>query len=228
MKSITVYSCSYGEGFPRPPEPAQPDPLCLYTYFTDRAGDTINPNSVWIPKYLPLQGCSPRRASRFAKILADYFFSTDYSIYVDAELVLLGSPDNLVREIQNFDIGVHRHTRRRYIMQEALAISRKFPDLAEASIEQAKRLSKFPRTQLAECGLLVRRNNTRTLALNHIWWGLFSLGPERDQLSFPCAATLSTACIKWFEKEISNDYRTCSIARWNNRTHCGAKREKPE
>jgi len=223
MKSITVYSCSYGDFHP-PPEPKRPDPECSYICFTD-SSEKVSPESVWEYRVMRLQ-TTPRRASRFAKILADYCLYTDFSIYVDAGLVLTETPDNLIAELGNCDIGIFRHTRRRYIMQEALQIGKRFPELADAAVEQAKRLSKFPRTGLAECGLIVRRNNVRTLAFNHIWWGLFSLGPERDQLSFPCAAELSDVRIKWFEKEISNNGRCCSVERWNNETWCGFKKEK--
>lgn len=219
MKSITVYSCSYGDFHP-PMEPHKPDPECVYTYFTDR-DDLINPDSVWVPKKMGIPNCSSRRASRFAKILSDYFFSTDFSIYVDAGLVLTESPDRLIEEIKGYDFGVFKHTRRRYLMQEANRIGKMFPAMAEAAVEQAKRLSRFPKTQLAECGLLVRRNNVRTLALNHIWWAFFSMGPERDQISFPCAAELSSARIKWFESEISNNRRCCSTERYINGTWKG-------
>lgn len=223
MKSITVYSCSYGDFHP-PPEPFRPDPECSYVCFTDDANKT-SPESVWENRVMRLQ-TTPRRASRFAKILADYCISTDFSIYVDAGLVLTETPDNLIRELGSFDLGIFQHTRRRYIMQEALQIGKRFPEMAEASIEQAKRLSKFPRSSLAECGLIVRRNNVRTLAFNHIWWGLFSLGPERDQLSFPCAAELSGVRIRWYGKEISNNHRCCSVERWNRGTWSGFKNAK--
>ena len=207
MKSVTIYSCSYG-AFPPPPEPLQPDPDCKYVYFTDR-GSCMKKGSVWTPKYFPIYGTSIRRASRYAKILPDNFFSTDWTIYVDSGLVLKESPATLIDEVDTCDLGVHVHSRRKFIHQEGERIGEVFPNLKDRAIHHVKEMGPYPRVRLAECGLLVRRNTMRMLAMNHIWWGLFCLGPERDQLSFPVAAAMSKVNIKWFDGEISHSRRTC-------------------
>lgn len=150
----------------------------------------------------------PRRNSRMQKILAHKYIDTEYSIYIDANMKLLVSPDTLIeRYMQGYDMALFKHSRG-CIYKEALEVARLGMDEPETIIEQAKHYEDigFPKDiGMLQGGFIIRRNNERTRRFNEAWWVDYCRYSRRDQLSLMPAIDESGVIVNainlnWVEK----------------------------
>jgi hypothetical protein len=136
---------------------------------------------------------SAARTSRLPKILPHLMLpECDYSIWHDANFQMLKSPTETVAKLlRTADWAAHKHPARDCIYDEATILLREnigTPALVERQIERCRESFQHPKHWgLWANGLIVRRHNARTAALNERWWELFASGCERDQISFPVA-----------------------------------------
>lgn len=157
------------------------------------------------------------RTARVPKILPHLMLPEDaeYSIYLDANLQLKAQPIQLILELlKDHDWAAHRHPCRDCIYAEAEVI------LSHSTMEgwRAQNPERAPQiaAEIARYevdlypagaglwanGMIVRRHTAAVAALNERWWGLYSAGGERDQLSFPVARRATGLEVKTIDHPI--------------------------
>ncbi len=131
---------------------------------------------------------SPRRNSRVPKLLIHKFANTEYSIWIDGNIKLLISPEELIkRYLKNHDIAVFRHPVRNCIYKEAIECAKRGLDNVETIIEQAKsyEIEGYPKEKgLGECMMILRRHTPQIESFNNAWWTEYTRFSVRDQISF--------------------------------------------
>jgi hypothetical protein len=145
------------------------------------------------------------RTSRLPKILPHLMLpaDADYSIWIDGNFQLRKPASEIINEeLRTEDWAVHRHPARGCMYEEGALLQklkRETPndwtnmDAGELDREIARYAAMgFPRElcTLPANGMIIRRHNGYTNALNEKWWKLFAEGCGRDQLSFPVALWL--------------------------------------
>ena len=204
--SIVVYTCLVG-GFDnlRPPL-CVPEPGVRYICFTDvPVLPRVDP---WEFRPVhrvkgPIGLTEPARTSRLPKILPHLVLpeDCDYSIWHDGNFQMKASPTATISKLlRTSDWAAHKHPGRDCIYKEAkVLLSEKIgtPALVERQIARCRDVYGHPKGYgLWANGLIVRRHNAATAALNERWWDLFSDGCERDQISFPVALRESGVAIE--------------------------------
>lgn len=154
------------------------------------------PEGNWIHKHPTTQFKDNRINARWHKILPklDYMFT----IWIDGSISLRITPDELVSNLGDDDILVHKHPRRDCVYQEAVAILKKkldHPKLVEKQVDRLIKSGYPEHNGLAETKIVVRRTAT-TKAFNDEWWEQLSTGSSRDQLSFNPAALKTNIKLK--------------------------------
>jgi len=129
----------------------------------------------------------PRRNSRIQKILSHKYFDDEYTIYIDGNMKLLISPEEIIkRYMKGYDMALFSHGVRDCVYDEAMEVAKLGLDNVETIIEQAKYYEDHhygKKKGLLQGGFIVRRNNARTQAFNEAWWADFCRFSRRDQLS---------------------------------------------
>lgn len=128
-----------------------------------------------------------RRNSRIHKIMPHKYIDSEYSIYMDGNMKLLISPEEVIERYMNgYDMALFAHGVRDCIYDEAMECAKLKLDDPEAIIEQAKYYEDHEYAKhkgLLQGGFIVRRNNARTQAFNEAWWADYCRFSRRDQLS---------------------------------------------
>lgn len=166
------------------------DPGVRFICFTDLPIlPTVEPWE-FRPVYPAGEGC---RTARVPKILPHLMLPDDaeYSIYHDGNLRLKDDPRRVLdRLLSDHDWAAHRHPARKCIYEEAkVLLDEKIGTaaLVEAEIEYYIGIGYPKDAGLWANGFIARRHTPAVAALNELWWSLYSIGCERDQLSFPVA-----------------------------------------
>lgn len=132
--------------------------------------------------------------------------SYDMSIYVDANMVVYGELSELTRYLgEEKSFAVSRHGERNSVRDEIDACARSI------GIDRDKAMAQYCRyvdegfsdaMGLAECSILVRNHNRKTVVeLMNLWWNEFAAGVRRDQLSLlPCVSKMCFSELAWMEK----------------------------
>jgi hypothetical protein len=155
-----------------------------FVAFTDR----VHPTKLWkqVPAYDKF--ASPRRNSRAPKMLPHQFVDTNYSIWIDGNLKLLKTPEEIVETyLKDHDIALFRHPSRNCLYDEAMVCATAGLDDPETIIEQVRRyeIEGYAKHKgLTENNFIVRRHTPKIEAFNNAWWAEYSTGSVRDQLSF--------------------------------------------
>jgi len=129
----------------------------------------------------------PRRNSRIHKILAHEYSDADFIIWIDGNIKLLKSPEEIVAMMGDYDMMVFKHALRDCIYDECGEVARLKLDDPELIIAQAVEYEKreYGRHKgLGECGFIVRRNNDKVKRFNECWWAEYCRWCRRDQISF--------------------------------------------
>lgn len=133
---------------------------------------------------------SARLNAKITKILPHLFMPNDITIWLDGNIKF--SPDvDIARFVEEFlgdsDIAVFRHPYRENVFAEARVCIQDMLDDPQVITEQMcyYDVHDYVSTSLAECGVIVRRNNARVNAFNEAWWAQVCAFSSRDQLSFP-------------------------------------------
>jgi Protein of unknown function (DUF616) len=130
----------------------------------------------------------PRRNSRAPKLLSHQYCDTEYSIWLDGNMSLLDTPENLIEKyLKDTDIAVFNHTARDCIYEEATKCAVAGLDDPEILIEQAKTYENrgYGKNKgLCECGFIIRRHTPKVIQLNNFWWSEYCRHSVRDQISF--------------------------------------------
>ncbi len=127
-----------------------------------------------------------RRNSRIHKILSHKYFDSEFTIYMDGNMKLLLSPEEIVsRYMGGVDMALFKHSRG-CIYKEAIEVAKLGLDDVELIIEQAKHYEDMEYGKdkgLLQGGFIIRRNNKRTQDFNEFWWADYCRYSRRDQLS---------------------------------------------
>ena len=143
----------------------------------------------------------PRMNSRWAKMLSHKVVpDADWSIYVDGNITLRKSPEELVEMVGDHHVGVFAHYRRSTLQEEADEVKKTWPDMAQdVDLQmQGYAISGIDKAALCMCGVIVRWHSKLVEEMNEKWWSEFCSGAPRDQLSFPVA--FDHAMVKIFPK----------------------------
>jgi len=129
-----------------------------------------------------------RRNSRIQKILPHLYMNAEYSIYHDANIRLLQTPEELIeKHLKDYDIAVYKHPTRDCLYDEASKCAVLKLDDPEVIIEQVKAYEDNgygKHKGLAECGVIFRRHTDKVREFNEAWWAHYCRYSVRDQISF--------------------------------------------
>jgi hypothetical protein len=144
-------------------------------------------SQVW--QYRPAYNkfASPRRNSRVPKLLAHQFVNTKYSIWIDANIALLVTPEELVeRYLKDHDVALFAHPSRNCLYDEAMVCAVNKLDDPETIIAQVKQYEDEgygKQRGLCEGGFIIRRHTPKVEQFNNYWWSEYCRHSVRDQLS---------------------------------------------
>jgi hypothetical protein len=216
--SIIVYTCCLG-GFDTIRPPLAIEPGVRYICFTDVPVLPDCPPWEFRPAHLiqeyeePMFGTNGHlgadlaRSSRVPKILPHLILpECDYSIWHDSNFQLAKLPTDIIGELLRFDDwAAHKHPARDCIYAEADILLKEnigTRSLVESEIATLRSLGYPEHNGLWANGMLVRRHSPAVAKLNESWWGLFSAGCERDQISFPVALHRSGISINTIQNDV--------------------------
>jgi hypothetical protein len=156
-----------------------------------------------------------RRNSRIPKLLPHLFTTNEYSIWIDGNIRLLKSPEELIaKHLKDHDIAVYKHPTRDCLYDEASKCAVLGLDDAEVIIEQAKAYedSSFAKHRgLAECGIIFRRHTDKVRQFNNEWFAQYCRYSVRDQISFMFAADIVSLPVKIIDDFFIETSRTHAI-----------------
>ncbi|MFT7723191.1 MAG: DUF616 domain-containing protein [Roseateles sp.] len=135
---------------------------------------------------------SGRRNSRIHKILIHQYISSEYSLWMDANMQLLVPAERLVDEwLSQHDVAIFKHRVRNCIYEEAQKCIELGLDDPRVIAEQVAtyKAKNFPSDQgLAEACVILRRHTPAVEAFNNAWWAEYSRHSVRDQIRLMVAA----------------------------------------
>ncbi len=130
-----------------------------------------------------------RRNAKIHKVLPHLFIDTDVSIWLDANISLNITPEEMVKKwLTNKGISTWEHFARDCWREEARCLENPGWDKQGLVREQIERYDKIgvpTKTGLSECNVIVRRHTNKIARLNEQWWAEICRHSGRDQISFP-------------------------------------------
>ncbi len=149
--------------------------------------DTPQESDTWKIRTAPDIFKDPRRNSRLPKLMPHLYVNSEYSIYVDGNMRLLKTPQELIETyLKDYDIAIYKHPTRDCLYDEALVCAQMGLDSPEKIIEQVKAYedSGYARHKgLAECGMILRRHTPKVKEFNECWFAHYCRYSRRDQIS---------------------------------------------
>ena len=187
---VVIYTCIYGR-YDTILEPLYIDSNCEYYIFTDQ---DIPAESIWKKaddSMIPKDCNTPALKNRFVKMFPEKFFSCVYSIYIDGNLQIVGSPIFLIQEgITSCKTGIalHLSPRENCIYEEARSVFR-LGKITKPEYKEILKLytdNKMPKKYgMFECNVIVRdHGNPDMEIIMEKWWTCYKNGIKRDQLYF--------------------------------------------
>lgn len=135
---------------------------------------------------------NPVLNAKIYKILPHKFLDCDISIWVDGNIYLLKTPEELVKEwLGDNDIALFRHYKSKNLDWELKWIKYKFTRRSDVSIEATrqvehyKKLGEPTQQEMAMGGFVIRRHVPIIERFNEAWWAEICRWGQRDQLSLP-------------------------------------------
>lgn len=142
--------------------------------FTDNASDKFK---------------DPVMNAKVYKILSHKFFKTKYSVWLDGNISLKVNPEKLIELLGDNDIALFKHPYRNCIYQEhphaKNRLAPQYQCLIDQQVEDYRKEGFPPEFGLAECGMIIRKNNGMVEEFNERWWAEVTKYSSRDQMSFP-------------------------------------------
>jgi hypothetical protein len=134
----------------------------------------------------------PLQTARMFKALAPriLFPEYDWTIWVDGNVFLNVTPEELVEKCGDQHYGVFTHFHNSNLIQEQQAIANAYPEHSWSSSLALELYTSEERRQLpvAMTMVLVRRNHHLTIDASNHWWNLITKTDcYRDQMTFPRA-----------------------------------------
>lgn len=131
----------------------------------------------------------PTRNARMCKILSHLFIKDEWSLWTDADIELLKSPEEILEKYKHLgDIITFKHRARNCIYDEAVAVflgrRETNREIVDAQVQLYKDDGYPPQNGLNETGCLLRHHTPEVIAFNNYWWSINCRYSKRDQLSF--------------------------------------------
>lgn len=162
----------------------QPKSSAKYIAYVDDPSVT---SSIWEIKKACDLFKDPRRSSRIHKIMIHKYSDADVTIWIDGNIKLLISPEEIVEKyLGDNDMVQFVHGIRDCVYDEATICAKLKLDDPELIIEQAKYYEDqgYGKHKGLNSGyFIVRKNNKRTRAMNEAWWADYCRFSRRDQIS---------------------------------------------
>lgn len=137
---------------------------------------------------------SPVMNAKIFKVLPHKFLDCDISIWIDGNIYLNVSPNQLVEEfLGKADMAVMEHYHKKDIYWEQKMLSSTFRhrtpwviDEVNNQVKHYEQTGQIPaRKEMVMGGLIIRRNNNIVNQFNEAWWAEICRFSQRDQLSLP-------------------------------------------
>ncbi len=129
------------------------------------------------------------------KLLTHLYVNSEYSIWIDGYIALRDSAEKIVADfLDDCDLAVFRHRTRRCTYEEAAVCAQReldSPATIDLQVRAYRERGLAANLGLAECSVIVRRNNRKCEEFNHLWWSHYCRYSARDQISFMYAAQVS-------------------------------------
>ena len=188
-KKIAVYTALFGK-YDGISEPITVPDNCEFYIFTDQ---DIPDNSVWnimdlSPYSSKIQSLTNTEKNRWFKMFPDVLFPDhEYSIYVDASILVITDLTEYINSLGKYGIGLFRHPCN-CIYDEC----NRCVYYNKITKEEGKRQIDYLKSErmpenygLCEGGVIVREHHSALCKkIMSEWWEAFISGPRRDQLSF--------------------------------------------
>lgn len=145
-------------------------------------------NELWDVRQCNNKYPESRRNAKIYKVVPHWFVETDISIWLDGNISLNITPEELVALwLRDEDIAVCKHFERTCLYEEAEVCKTCQLDDPVLINKQMKRYraAGYPENNgMAECGVIIRRHTPEIEKLSEKWWDEICKGSSRDQLSF--------------------------------------------
>ncbi len=212
MTQTILYSCAnlaYDQIF----SPVVPSPGIEPVLFSDRKPRFVSGWN-WRPMTGEMAKLGPSLGNRYAKFFPQKIFpDADYSIYIDANLLVIGDLNPLLAEFiaSDADIGLFPHSARSDIFSEldfckqVGKLAPKDHALGEAQVAFYRAEGLTEEALLTENSVILRRHGrgeARGAALDaamELWWEQLERFTKRDQLSLPYVLSRSGLRVKLWD-----------------------------
>jgi hypothetical protein len=171
-------------------QPIVEDRRCDYIAFVDRPHSA---GSIWQQRPLPRTSLDPVRLAKIPKILPHRVLPEyRYSVWVDANVLLMGHIGDLVDQLQDESIGVFSHPEGRPDVLEEVTVCidrrKDDPKILSAQAHHYKTNGFDLHSKVFDCGILIREHyKWPAMEIMEEWWRQVSTWSRRDQVSFPYA-----------------------------------------
>ncbi len=186
-KRIAVYTSVFGN-YDSFIEPSFSSDLIDYYYISDNKPE-IETKYMWIDsrEIIPEDITNPILKNRYVKMHPHLIFKDyDYSIYLDANIMVCGNIIDFFRE-NNLGISVFKHFKRDCIYYEAMSmVNAKRIDVEDVikTITRYREQGYPLHYGLTEMCVIAREHNKTCNEIMDEWWNAFISRAWRDQLSF--------------------------------------------
>jgi hypothetical protein len=132
----------------------------------------------------------PVMNAKVYKILPHLFTKSPYRIWVDGNIFPKRDSSEIIKELLgDHDIATYKHPWRNCLYAESQAargrLKPEYWPLLDAQVAQYRQEGMPTNFGLAECGVLISRDNATTREFFERWWGQVTRYSSRDQVSFP-------------------------------------------
>lgn len=136
---------------------------------------------------------NPRMNARMYKALSHLFIEDEWIIWIDGNINLFVSEEELIAMTKPYSVGVFRHPERNCVYKEGQFIKKLAREgkkvvnekLIDRQLEDYNEMSYPKDNGLGATFILIRQNTPHINRLNEMWWAHICRYSLRDQLSFP-------------------------------------------
>lgn len=187
-KRIAVYTALFGKYDKIEAPMVHPENIDYYIITDIEMPETTGWKIIEPTQYLPRKQLNNIEKNRFFKMLPQVVFSEyDYSIYVDANVLIVSDLTPMINTMHDFPLAMFRHKNRDCVYEEAEACIKKKKDSKdnlERHIQHLVENGVPKHAGLLEATIIVREhNNELCVKLMSQWWEEFLEFSKRDQLS---------------------------------------------
>lgn len=179
-----------------------------YVAYTNNA-NLVN-EDVWEVRIVNPEDSLRKKAREIKTNIHKFVPDTDYWLWIDNNCKLQVDPHKLLTYITDCDIAVMPHPERNNIVEEAKTLVKWKPEQSSGLEKQINSYYSegYVPTDLYETKVLLRKNTSRVVQFNELWWEQVKHFSIRDQISFPYTSWKTKTFINTFPGNNSlSEYR---------------------